>query len=83
MQQLPHQTINQIFTMRERLIIAQALAIGIQELRRVPTPMTEVSNILDMEWIAENYFNEFFGVAQFLLSKTNNINQQFENQLKD
>ena len=83
MQQLPHQTINQIFSMRERLIIAQALAIGIQELKKVPAPMTEVSNILDMEEIAKNYFNEFFGVAQFLLSEANNVNQQFENQLKD
>jgi len=71
------------FSMREQLIIAQALAIGIQELKKVPAPMTELSNILDMEEIAKHYFGDFFGVAQLILSETNNIHKQLENQLKD
>ena len=77
------QTTAHTFGMRDQFIIAQALVLGIQELKKVPAPFTELSNILDMEEIAKNYFNEFFGVAQFLLSEANNVNQQFENQLKD
>ena len=45
--------------------------------------MTELSNILDMEELAEHYFGDFFSVAQLILSETNNIHKQLENQLKD
>ena len=47
------QTTEHTFGMRDQFIIAQALVLGIQELKKVPAPFTELSNIADMEWLLQ------------------------------
>ena len=43
-------------SLRGQLIISQALIIAIQELKKVPSPYTETSNILDMEDLHRHLF---------------------------
>ena len=43
-------------SLRGQLIISQALIIAIQELKKVPSPYTEKSNILDMEDLHRHLF---------------------------
>ena len=61
------------FSMRDHLIIAQALVLGIQELEKVPAPFTEISNILDMKYLLENQFGNFALVAQLTTGEANKI----------
>ena len=56
---------NYTLGMRERYIITQALVIAINELKKVPAPFTEISNIADMEYLLETTFAEFAGVLEF------------------
>ena len=53
--------------MRERLIIAQALVVAIDTLKKVPQPYQEVSNIMDMEHIVDYYFGEWWGGAEHMV----------------
>ena len=59
--------------MRERLIIAQALVVAIDTLKKVPRPYQEVSNILDMEHIVDYYFGEWWGVAKHMVKDHHNM----------
>lgn len=54
--------------MRERFIITQALVIAIKELKKVPAPFTEISNIADMEYLLQTSFAEFAGVVEVKLN---------------
>ena len=54
-------------TMRERLIIAQALVLGINELETVAEPYKEVSNILDMKYLLHNSFGDMAHVAKMMV----------------
>ena len=56
--------------MRERYIITQALVIAIKELKKVPAPYTEISNIADMEYLLQTSFAEFAGVVEEILRDT-------------
>jgi len=67
-------TATHTFGMRDQLIIAQALVLGIQELKKVPAPLTELSNIADMEWLLENEFKNMSLAAQLMVSAATNIN---------
>ena len=53
--------------MRERLIIAQALVLGINELESVSEPYKEVSNILDMKYLLYNSFGDMAHVAKMMV----------------
>jgi hypothetical protein len=66
------------FSMRDQLIIAQALVLGIQELEKVPAPFTEVSNILDMKDLLNGPFNQFAQVAELMAGESDRINTQYE-----
>jgi hypothetical protein len=59
--------------MRERLIIAQALVVAIDTLKKVPQPYQEVSNIMDMEHIVDYYFGEWWGVAEHMVKDHHNM----------
>jgi hypothetical protein len=59
--------------MRERLIIAQALVVAIDTLKKVPQPYQEVSNIMDMEHIVDYYFGEWWGVAKHMVKDHHNM----------
>ena len=50
--------------MRERYIVTQALVIAIKELKKVPAPYTEISNIADMKHLLQTSFAEFAGVVE-------------------
>ena len=54
-------------SMRERLIIAQALVLGINELETVAEPYKEVSNILDMKYLLHNSFGDMAHVAKMMV----------------
>jgi len=41
---------------RGQFIISQALCIAIEEMKKVPAPHTEPSNIADMEYLRDNAF---------------------------
>lgn len=56
--------------MRERYIVTQALVIAIKELKKVPAPYTEISNIADMEYLLQTSFAEFAGVVEEILRDT-------------
>lgn len=43
-------------SMRGNFILSQALFIAIKELKKVPEPYTEHSNIADMELLLDNIF---------------------------
>lgn len=43
-------------SMRGQYIVSQALYIAAREMKKVPVPYREVSNILDMEFLNENLF---------------------------
>ena len=64
--------------MRDQLIIAQALVLGIQELEKVPAPFTEVSNILDMKYLLNESFAEMAHVAKMMVNETQRINTERE-----
>ena len=68
------QTTAHTFGMRDQFIIAQALVLGIQELKKVPAPFTELSNILDMEWLLENEFRNMALPAQLVVGEADRIN---------
>ena len=68
------QTTEHTFGMRDQFIIAQALVLGIQELKKVPAPFTELSNILDMEWLLENEFKNMALPAQLTVGEADRIN---------
>ena len=68
------QTTAHTFGMRDQFIIAQALVLGIQELKKVPAPFTELSNILDMEWLLENEFKNMALPAQLVVGEADRIN---------
>ena len=51
-------------SLRDRFILSQALLIGIKELNKVPAPYTEISNILDMEYLLENQFSDIATAAR-------------------
>jgi len=59
--------------MRERLIIAQALVVAMDTLKKVPQPYQEVSNIMDMEHIVDYYFGEWWGVAEHMVKDHHNM----------
>tara|TARA_B100000749_G_C18328861_1_gene424054 strand:- start:592 stop:801 length:210 start_codon:yes stop_codon:yes gene_type:complete len=61
---------NHNLDMRERYIITQALVIAIKELKKVPAPYTEISNIADMEYLLQTSFAEFAGVVEEILRDT-------------
>jgi hypothetical protein len=44
-------------SMRGRYIVSQALHYGIQELKRIPAPYQETSNLMDMTLLREELFN--------------------------
>ena len=44
---------------RGHFILAQALVIAIKELNKVPGAMKEVSNISDMQYLLDNYFDVY------------------------
>jgi len=46
-------------SLRGRYIISQALWYAIRELKKVKPPLREESNIKDMEYLMNNYFNLF------------------------
>ena len=73
-----HQTTQHTFSMRDQLIIAQALVLGIQELEKVPAPFTEVSNILDMKYLLNESFAEMAHVAKMMVNETQRINTERE-----
>jgi hypothetical protein len=60
--------IHNTLDMRERYIITQALVIAINELKKVPAPFTEISNIADMEYLLETTFTEFAGIFEHLVN---------------
>ena len=66
------------FSMRDHLIIAQALVLGIQELEKVPAPFTEVSNILDMKYLLNESFSDMAHVAKMMVNETHRINDERE-----
>ena len=57
-------------SLRGQLIISQALIIAIRELKKVPSPYTEKSNILDMEDLHRHVFplydEELLSIEGFL-----------------
>ena len=65
-------------SMRERLIIAQALTLGIKALKEVPEPYQETSNILDMEYIITSFFPEFKEMSEFMLGQHEDILKRLE-----
>ena len=73
-----NQTTQHTFRMRDQFIIAQALVLGIQELKKVPAPFTELSNILDMEWLLENEFKNMALPAQLTVGEADRINTKYE-----
>ena len=73
-----NQTTQHTFSMRDQLIIAQALVLGIQELEKVPAPFTEVSNILDMKYLLNESFAEMAHVAKIMVNETQRINTERE-----
>tara|TARA_B100000745_G_C19931903_1_gene313815 strand:- start:268 stop:501 length:234 start_codon:yes stop_codon:yes gene_type:complete len=73
-----NQTTQHTFSMRDQLIIAQALVLGIQELEKVPAPFTEVSNILDMKYLLNESFAEMAHVAKMMVNETQRINTERE-----
>lgn len=73
-----NQTTTHTFGMRDQFIIAQALVLGIQELKKVPAPFTELSNILDMEWLLENEFKNMALPAQLTVGEADRINTKYE-----
>ena len=44
---------------RGHFILAEALVIAIKELNKVPGAMKEVSNISDMQYLLDNYFDVY------------------------
>jgi hypothetical protein len=73
-----NQTTQHTFSMRDQLIIAQALVLGIQELEKVPAPFTEISNILDMKYLLNESFAEMAHVAKMMVNETQRINTERE-----
>ena len=73
-----NQTTQHTFSMRDQLIIAQALVLGIQELEKVPAPFTEVSNILDMKYLLNESFSDMAHVAKMMVNETHRINDERE-----
>jgi len=72
------QIIQHKFSMRDQLIIAQALVLGIRELDKVPGAMKEVSNILDMKYLLNNQFSSWALPAQLMVKETERINTKQE-----
>ena len=68
----------QKFSMRDQLIIAQALVLGIRELDKVPGVMKEVSNILDMKYLLNTQFASWVLPAQLMVKETERINTKQE-----
>jgi hypothetical protein len=73
-----NQTIQHTFSMRDQYIMAQALTVAIRELDKVPGAMKEVSNILDMRYLLESQFSNFAGIAEFLSSQADEVNNKHE-----
>jgi len=73
-----NQTTQHTFSMRDQLIIAQALVLGIQELEKIPAPFTEISNILDMKYLLNESFAEMAHVAKMMVNETQRINTERE-----
>ena len=73
-----NQTTQHTFSMRDQLIIAQALVLGIQELEKVPAPFTEISNILDMKYLLNESFSDMAHVAKMMVNETHRINDERE-----
>ena len=71
-------TTQHTFSMRDHLIIAQALVLGIQELEKVPAPFTEISNILDMKYLLNESFSDMAHVAKMMVNETHRINTERE-----
>ena len=59
-------------SMRGRYILSQALHYAIKELKKVKSPHTEISNILDMEYLRDNLFNLFFDLEELDKLKMDN-----------
>ena len=53
---------------RGHFILAQALVVAIKELDKVPGAMKEVSNISDMQFLLDNYFDVYQQVLTLDLS---------------
>mgnify|MGYP003657405189 CR=1 FL=1 len=54
-------------SMRERLVTAQALRVAIETMSKVPSPYTEVSNIMDMEYVGEHYFGDVWEITALMV----------------
>ena len=66
--------------MRERLIIAQALVVAMDTLKKVPQPYQEVSNIMDMEHIVDYYFGEWWEVEEHMVKDHHHMMERITNQ---
>jgi hypothetical protein len=44
-------------SIRGRFILSQALTIAVEQMKKVPKPYTEISNIQDMEILREVFFS--------------------------
>ena len=53
---------------RGHFILAQALVVAIKELDKVPGAMKEASNISDMQFLLDNYFDVYQQVLTLDLS---------------
>jgi hypothetical protein len=53
-----------INTARGNYIVAQALYIASKEMKKVPAPHTEYSNISDMEFLLDNLFSNFKAIFE-------------------
>jgi len=51
-------------SVRGRYIIAQALAVAVAAMKKVPEEFREKSNIADMEILGEGLFMPFYAIAQ-------------------
>jgi len=68
---------NKYLDIRDRYILTQALTIAIKELKQVPAPYTELSNIENMEHLLNTVFAEFAGVVEHL-----EYNKNFEEKVE-
>jgi hypothetical protein len=56
-------------SIRGRLILDQALSIGIKELNKVEGAMKQLSNIRDMEYMRDNLCGNMKGVSDLIVSE--------------
>ena len=69
-------------TMRERLVTAQALRVAIETMSKVPSPYTEVSNIMDMEYVGEHYFSDVWEITALMVEGQKAVQQQIDREVE-